>query len=140
MKDPQAMRFLVVDDDHNSRRIIQLFLQPYGESVLASNGQEAIELHRQAIENEKPFNVIYLDMIMPGLSGLDVLAAFRKQEAQDSEPNRVPVIMLTGETDASNINMAKSFGVVEYLLKPIHEERILQGLVRLDLINNDDVW
>lgn len=134
------MRFLVVDDDHNSRRIIQLFLKPYGESLCVASGEEAINAHRSAMEEGKPFDVIYLDMVMPEMSGLDVVAAIRGDETKAGKSEQVPVLMLTGETDASHINMAKAYGVAEYLLKPIQEERIVQGLERLDLINNDNSW
>lgn len=134
------MRFLVVDDDQICRRVIQLFLKPYGESVCVSDGQKALEAHQAALQEGKPFDVVYLDMIMPGLTGLDVVAAIRKHEAQHGLTDQVPVLMLTGETDVSHINMAKSYGVVEYLLKPIQEERVVQGLERLDLIKNNDSW
>ena len=134
------MRFLVVDDDQNCRRIIQLFLKPYGESLCVGSGEEAIKAHQTALAEGKPFDVIYLDMVMPEISGLDVVAAIRSHETAAGLAEQVPVLMLTGETDVSHINMAKAYGVFEYILKPIQEERLIQGLERLDLINNLNNW
>ena len=131
------MRFLIVDDDHTCRRIMQFFLKPYGESVVAEGGREAVEAHKKALEDGAQFDVVYLDMVMPNFSGLDVLAAFRENESLHGVAQGVPVVMLTGETDLSHINMAKSFGVVEYLLKPIQEERVLHGLERLELVSDE---
>lgn len=132
-----AMRFLVVDDDQTSRRIIQLFLKPYGESILGASGKEAIDAHLRSLEEKLPFDAIYLDLVMPEMTGIEAVAAIRQNEAAHGIKKKVPIFMLTGETDMSYINMAKAHGVVEYLLKPIQEERLLQGLERLDLISGD---
>lgn len=115
---------------------MELFLKPYGESVSASNGKEALEIHLKSLEEGDPFDVIYLDMVMPDITGIDVLASLRESESQKGKVDGTPVIMLTGETDISHINMAKSFGITEYILKPVEEERVIQGLERLDLIKD----
>lgn len=134
------MKFLIADDNHESRRIIQLFLKPHGVSVTAANGKEAVDCFVKALDEDSAFDVVYLDNIMPELSGLEAVAAIRKVEGERGITKPVPIFMLTGETDASVINMARANGVIEYLLKPIQEERLIQGLERLELINTDDTW
>jgi two-component system chemotaxis response regulator CheY len=129
------MRFLVVDDDAMSRRIVQLMLKPYGECVCVENGEAGLEAHRQSIEEKSPFAVIYLDMLMPGLGGLEFLEVLRKTEREQRSASAVPVVMLTGDAHVSRISQAQALGVAEYLLKPIVEERLIQGLERLDLLD-----
>lgn len=129
------VRFLIVDDDKASRRIAELLLRPYGACVCVATGEEAIDAHAQSITDSDPFSVIYLDMLMPGLGGIEILEVLRKVEREKRIASPVPVIMLTGDAHVSRIAHAQSLGIVEYLLKPIIEERLLQGLERLDLIN-----
>ena len=129
------MRFLVVDDDAISRRIVQLMLKPYGTCVCVESGEAGLEAHRQSIEEKSPFAVIYLDMLMPGLGGLEFLEVLRKTE-REQRASAVPVVMLTGDAHVSRISQAQALGVAEYLLKPIAEERLIQGLERLDLLED----
>lgn len=129
------MRFLIVDDDQNCRKIMQFFLRPYGEIIAVANGNEALAQHLQALTENKPFDIVYLDMVMPDLNGLEFLEILRNREKEHAAEKAVPVVMLSGNSQTSNINVAKSFGVVEYLLKPICEKRLIQGLERLELID-----
>jgi CheY-like chemotaxis protein len=112
-------------------------LKPYGECICVDSGEAGLEAHRQSIEEKLPFAVIYLDMLMPGLGGLEFLEVLRKTEREQRAASAVPVVMLTGDAHVSRISQAQALGVAEYLLKPIAEERLIQGLERLDLLDPD---
>ena len=129
------MRFLIIDDDAISRRIVQLMLKSHGECVCASSGEEGLEKYCESIAENSPFSVIYLDMLMPGLGGIEFLEVLRKAEREERSCGTVPVVMLTGDAHISRISQAQALGVAEYLLKPISEERLVQGLERLELLN-----
>lgn len=129
------MRFLVVDDDAISRRIVQLLLKPFGECVCVGSGEEGLTEHKRSIEESNPFSVIYLDMLMPGLGGIGFLEQLRATERGARGQPPIPVIMLTGDAQVSRIAQAQALGVAEYLLKPVAEERLIQGLERLDLVD-----
>jgi two-component system, chemotaxis family, chemotaxis protein CheY len=128
------MRCLIVDDDANSRRVIELLLRPHGTCICAANGSDALKAYLESLTGDQPFDVVYLDILMPDMSGLDFLESARQLEAEHKVKKAVPVVMLTGNAQVSNINRAQLLGVVEYLLKPISEQRLLQGLERLDLL------
>jgi CheY-like chemotaxis protein len=125
---------LIVDDDAISRCIIQLFLKSYGTAVCVANGVEALAEYEKALAEKHPFDVVFLDMMMPGLNGIQFLEQCRKAEAIHQAGEHVPVVMLTGDANATSINRAQALGVAEYLLKPIQERRLLQTLERLNLI------
>jgi CheY-like chemotaxis protein len=122
------MRVLIVDDDANSRRIITFFLNGHATCFTAANCLEATQAVESSYLTRTPFDLIYLDMMMPDGSGIDFLKVMRGQEASHGIVEPVPVIMLTGDAQFSRINQAKLLGAVEYLLKPISENRLLQGL------------
>jgi len=141
MGTPKKLRILISEDDPIGRRILELFLKPYGECVSAGRGDEALELYLNETDGEKPFDIILLDQIMPGLHGLEVLQAIRTYERERGKRNATPVIMLSGETDANTIVGSQDLGASAYILKPVEESVLLRELQRLQLIPDpDDQW
>lgn len=103
-------RVLVVDDDPAIRLICRTWLHLDGYQVLeAADGQQALEL---AIA-EKP-TVVLLDLSMPVLDGLAVAKALREHD----RTRRLPVVVLTAETDAQVARHAYELGVVGFFTKP----------------------
>lgn len=105
-----AVRVLVVDDDATTRRAFSLRLRAQGYDVeLAAGGPDALE--RLAAET---FDVVLLDLRMPGLGGLDVLRLVRERYA----PQQLPVIMVTVSEDRADILQALEMGANDYVIKP----------------------
>jgi serine/threonine protein kinase len=102
---------LLVDDSDHYRHVIQRQLVAYGYDVLlAANGVEAIKM-----VNYRRVDLVLLDIEMPGLDGFSVLAQFRAfEKSQD-----LPVIMLTGRSDAADVIRALRLGANDYALKPV---------------------
>ena len=117
-------RVLVVDDEPDIRKIVRLTLQKAGHDVLeAEDGEKATEIINEG-ENRLMLDVIICDIHMPKVSGVEVIAYFRK------EYPRVQLIVLTGVAD---VEMAASFmrqGVVDYLVKPVDVERLKATVAR----------
>lgn len=141
MVTPNKLRILISEDDPIGRRILELFLKPYGECVSAGRGDEALELYFAETDGERPFDIVLLDQVMPGLHGLEVLQAIRTYEKEKGRRNPTPVIMLSGETDANTIVGSQDLGASAYILKPVEESVLLRELQRLQLIPDpDDQW
>jgi CheY-like chemotaxis protein len=105
-----APRILVCDDEDVLRMLVRATLSPGEyEVVEARDGDEAIERAR----NKRP-DLILLDMMMPGRSGLDVLAEVRR----DPVLGRTPVIMLSARAQATDREAAERAGADCYLAKP----------------------
>ena len=136
------MRVLIAEDHEISRKILGLFLKPYGELVVATDGKEAIDCYENAVTTSATFDLIVLDMVMPNLNGLEVLEVIRKKERECGGAGKpVPVIMLTGDGDTFQINQAKILGISDYMMKPIDEKRLIRELQRLQLIPDpQDQW
>jgi DNA-binding NtrC family response regulator len=104
----RKIRVLVVDDDNVLRKLICDQLSRSGfETASAANAQEALEALR-----ETDYDVILLDIQMPGLSGLDALRQIRQIE------DAPEVIMLTADTSLSTGIEAMRLGAYDYLTKP----------------------
>jgi CheY-like chemotaxis protein len=105
------MKILVVDDDDDVRTITRLSLTTVGglTVVEASNGRSAVELALR----EQP-DMILLDVMMPGMDGVETLAAIRSYSAIA----RTPIVFLTAKALQSEIDRLMSFNVVAVFIKP----------------------
>ena len=109
---------LVVDDEENIQIVLQGLLENIGHSVqIAGNATDAYTL----IKNQE-FDVILSDIIMPGLTGIDLLTMIRKEKIDAS------VIVMTGEPTVETASEAVRQGAFDYLAKPI-QAKLLQKIV-----------
>lgn len=74
------MKTLVIEDDATCRAIMQAYLSPYGECRVIENGIDAISAITDAWEQGSPFDLVCLDIMMPGMDGQTVLAKIREME------------------------------------------------------------
>jgi DNA-binding response OmpR family regulator len=111
---------LVVDDDQELRENIREILDDAGFAVtVAASGEEALDcLERQ------PFDVILLDLIMPGLGGKEVLPLIKRQSPS------VKVIMITAFATIENAVSAMRKGADDYLTKPFKVDELLMAVRR----------
>jgi PleD family two-component response regulator len=113
-------RILVVDDDENAVEILTRMLAREGhESLAASTGAEA--LATLAKEN---VDVILLDVMMPGMDGLEVCRQLR----DDERLRQIPVILLTAKDDMETRTRAMALGVSEFLTKPVNRRELFMRI------------
>ena len=122
-------RVLVIDDDPMIRGLIKAMLEAEGYTVvLAEDGLKGVEI----VDSEpRPvdFCLIVLDVVMPGMNGLEVLTRLKL----NAHTQKIPVIMLTGESKAEDIMAGYSIGADYYITKPFTRQQLLFGL---DLVLN----
>jgi two-component system alkaline phosphatase synthesis response regulator PhoP len=101
---------LVVEDEAHIRELIQLHLDLEGFEIEAvADGQEAL-----ARAGSEPFDLIILDLMLPGLDGVTVCRAIRRETTN----NDVPVLMLTARREESDKVLGLESGADDYLTKP----------------------
>ena len=109
-----SARILVVEDEEKLARFIELELVHEGYEVEKSgNGREALELAL-----EKPFDLVLLDIMLPGLNGLEVLRRLQKEKD-------VPVILLTARDAVMDKVSGLDAGAMDYITKPFAIEELL---------------
>lgn len=109
-----AIRALLIDDDHKLAELLTAYLAPH-EVILthAPNGRAG--LNRLS---EGGVDLVLLDVMMPGIDGLDVLRRLR-------ERSRIPVIMLTARGDETDRVVGLELGADDYLGKPVYPRELL---------------
>jgi two-component system, chemotaxis family, chemotaxis protein CheY len=130
------MKILIVEDDFTTRFLTQEMLRSYGQVHIAVNGVEAVEAVKMALDSKEPYNLICLDIMMPGMDGQQALKEIRALEEARGilSSEGAKVLMTTALSDMEN--KFKSFSSLcdGYLTKPISREQLINELRNLGLI------
>lgn len=129
------MKILIVEDDLMSRKLMEAYLTPYGKCDTVSNGKEALELIVLAELEGRRYNLICLDIMMPGMSGQEVLRHIRsvEKELEVTPGEETRVIMTSALQDSENVMGAFIEQCDGYLVKPIEQSKLLELLKELGL-------
>jgi DNA-binding response OmpR family regulator len=128
---PTACHVLVADDEPHIGRIIKMKLEqgPF-RVTLAYDGREALD----ALEREPDIGLVLLDLMMPHLSGLDVLTAMRTHPRW----RNLPCIILTAAGQEQQHRRALELGVNEFLTKPFSPKRLYARAAELTGLAAED--
>jgi DNA-binding response OmpR family regulator len=108
---------LVADDDEDIRELVLFKLEAAGFDVTAvDNGLSALETARN-----RPPDLVLLDVMMPGLSGIDVCRALRAEEATA----QLPVILLTARAQEGDVQIGFGAGADDYVVKPFSPKELV---------------
>ncbi len=122
------MKILIVDDETISRKILVSKMKSMGTCVAVEDSKKALAELEVAQAKEAPFDVITLDVSMPGMDGKQMLKHIRRQEIQKKIPkkDRVKIIMVTAQMNMSTIKACIKLGCDGYLTKPVSRVQLLQ--------------
>jgi DNA-binding NtrC family response regulator len=118
-------RILVVDDDQAILDSFEVLLGDRYDLVKADNGYEALRI----LEDDPPL-LMFLDIKMPGLDGMEILKRLQKDQ------KNVGVVVITATSQEETEKEAKSLGVIDYLKKPLdilEVERIASNILSLKI-------
>jgi DNA-binding NtrC family response regulator len=120
---PDNATILVVDDEADVRHVIQQALERHGYRVLtAPEGSTAVRIMH---EHDSEVGLVLLDLTMPGLSARDTLAALHAADA------RVPVILMSGYSEARATSEFGGAAIAGFLQKPFSTETLLGYIHKL---------
>ena len=119
MNSPNNKRVLIVDDTSVMRSLLKQIIKSKGFDVVgeAGDGYQALKLFREL----KP-RVVCLDIEMPEMNGLDVLARIKEEAPQTG------VVMITGDSQASSVKKAITAGANGYIVKPFNGTRVMEAI------------
>ena len=125
-------RILIVDDEMINREILGMMLQDEYELLFACDGAEALRVMR---ENKDTLSLVLMDILMPVMSGMEVLRALR----EDDSLSRIPVIVVTSEQDAEVESL--QLGAIDFLPKPYPAVDVVKARVlrTIELYEDRDI-
>lgn len=119
----ERLKILVVDDNAHMRKLVVTILQAFGVVHIfeAASGEATWE----SLREHNP-DIIILDWVMEGMSGIELMKMIR---ANPASPNPfVPVIMLTGHTSLDHVMQARDAGINEFIAKPVSVKTMMSRL------------
>ena len=123
-----GMRILVAEDNDINWEIISMLLQMQGiESERAENGQLAVERMARARQGE--FNLIFMDIQMPVMNGIEATQAIRK--LTDPWAANIPIIAMTADAFSENVTACLAAGMNGHIAKPIDMKLVLKEIRRI---------
>jgi two-component system chemotaxis response regulator CheY len=129
------MHILVVEDDFISHRLLCRYLEPCGDCDVAVDGAEAVDAVRVALDAGSHYDLICLDIMMPGISGQEVLVQIRAMEQDHGlwVGMGAKVVMATALKDSQNVRQAFKASADGYVVKPIEKVKFYKTLEELGL-------
>lgn len=130
------MKILLAEDDFVTRKFMMNFLSKYGECDVTVDGMEAVDAFMMALEDDAPYDLVCLDIMMPVMDGYQALMGIRNLEKERDIPKEkaAKVIMTTALNEEKNVKMAFDLGCTIYSGKPIDQNRFEQALKKLGLV------
>jgi signal transduction histidine kinase/DNA-binding response OmpR family regulator len=126
--DIRSMHILVVDDNKSYRTILIKMLESFGYSAEAvENGSEALDVLKREACQERSFDLVLLDMLMPDMNGEQTLKAIKnEQKIKD-----IPVIILTTVGVRGDVARLKALGCSGYLVKPVKQSELYDAIINV---------
>ena len=131
------MRILIAEDDLISRKFLFKFLSRYGECDLVVDGLEALDAFLLSLKEDKPYDLICLDIMMPKVDGVKVLKSIRDMELQKgiTIEERSKIIMTTALAETQLVQTAFEIGCDAYAAKPIDTNKLIEVIDKFGIIN-----
>jgi len=129
------MKSLVVEDDPICSRILKSILSCFGPCSTACNGAEAVSFYQKSLQDNDPYELICMDIMMPTMNGHQALNVIRKIEREQSIPqeNAAKVIIATCLDEDEDKQQAYHAGCNAYMVKPIQRQSLQQQIKNLGL-------
>lgn len=116
------MDILLVEDNILNQKVVSYNLERHAYKVTAvANGTDAIEKIKS-----QSFQLVLMDLMLPGMNGYEITAAIRKYENENGIVNKIPIIAITANTLDNDREKCFEVGMNEYLPKPFSAEQLLE--------------
>jgi len=125
-------RILIVEDEFVNRELLKVYLEGEYELIIAETGAQAMAALRTQIDT---LSLVLLDLNLPDMHGMDILREIKR----DPELNRIPVIVLTGDTESEVESL--NTGASDFISKPYPRHEVIMARVRrsIELSENRDL-
>ncbi len=130
------MRILIVEDDEASGVFLKKVLSSYGDCDITYDGMETLEAYLLSLQDNEPYDLICLDIMIPKVNGVKVLKSIRELERKKrvKKNQRVKVIIITALAETQFLNDSLTDGYDIYVQKPIEKEKLHETICKLGLL------
>ena len=129
------MRILIIDDEMVSRTKLELIMEYFGDCKTLDHGNDALAVFHEAHQENNPFDLIMLDINLPGMDGIQLLCAIRNAEKELNVENscQAKILMTSSYRDKERIVASVQCGCDDYIGKPFNLDLIRNKLDKLGI-------
>jgi CheY-like chemotaxis protein len=121
-----GLPILVVDDNATNRRIMEEMLNNWRfQPTIVANGELALTMLKQAVEQHQPFPIVLLDAMMPEMDGFTLAERIR----DDATLGKPTILMLSSADRPMGVARSRDLGIARYLTKPVKQSDLLDAIV-----------
>ena len=132
----KGVHALLVDDNELNIEIAKFFLEDNGmEVTCAYDGKEAVEIFEKSEDGY--FGVIYMDILMPNMNGLDATREIRALNRKDAK--KVPIIAVSANTFSDDVFESRMAGMNKHLGKPLDEEKMIKAYKQCAVLSEEPI-
>lgn len=132
----KGVHALLVDDNELNIEIAKFFLEDNGmEVTCAYDGKEAVEIFEKSEDGY--FGVIYMDILMPNMNGLDATRAIRALNRKDAK--KIPIIAVSANTFSDDVFESRMAGMNKHLGKPLDEEKMIKAYKQCAVLSEEPI-
>ncbi len=130
------MRILIVEDDQVSSIFLQKTLSRYGDCDITVDGMETLEAYLISLQEDMPYDLICLDIMIPKINGVKVLKSIREMERKKRVKKNqcIKVIVITALAETEFVSGSLNDGYDVYLAKPVDKNKIEEAMSKLGLL------
>lgn len=132
------MRVLIVEDNPVNREFLSAVMEEHGRCETVECGEEALDLVRKAHEESDPYRLIFMDIVLPGIDGLQALEQIRDLEKRLEVPREhtARAIVTTAIDDERKVSRAFFHGdAIAYITKPLTVAKVTSELKKFGLLS-----
>ena len=120
------MKILIVDDNEAARCLLETQLSGHGTLITVNDGIEAIAAFKEALEAGERFDLVFMDLVMPEMGGMEASSTIRRIESeyQITRDEGVRIIMVSAVSCESEIIKAYENGCDAYITRPCQKEQL----------------
>jgi two-component system, chemotaxis family, chemotaxis protein CheY len=133
------MKMLIAEDDDVARKVLRQLVKGYGSIDMVENGLKAVLAFSNALKDNEPYDVVWMDIMMPELDGQEAMMAMRLEEKKFRHERKAHFIVSTALKPSREI-LKELKGLHDgYIVKPFKRQQIENVMIRLGLIEGEIV-
>ena len=111
---------LIIEDEPDIAEVLRYSLEKAGFTTRAvASGEEGL---KASLDRLNPPSLILLDLLLPGMSGMEICRRLRKEQAT----HRTPIVIITARTHPADVSTSLQFGADEYIVKPFSIREVVE--------------
>lgn len=133
------MKCLIVEDNQQNCKLLKQMLSDYVDSDVALDGKEALNSFVKAHENNQPYDLIFLDFVMPEFNGHEVLKEIRQWEQDNlKEQESAKIVMATSKDDTDTVVSSYDLGCQHFFMKPYDRFELVDLMTEMGFEKKSD--